>query len=110
MEPVSGTEVDLEAFVADLPNVQLKAGVPLPIRHRVDLLADFVAEVRALGGVSRDELVAALLFTAEWDPAALGARVVQYREARVWQAVRELRKRGLYTVPPARTGRRPSKP
>jgi hypothetical protein len=105
MEADVGIEIDLGAYVTDTEKVQLKAEVPAPIRYRADLLTDLVGEVRALGPVSRDELLASLVHTAEANPQSLRAQVETYREARAWQTLRSRHRSGTYIIPAPAPGR-----
>lgn len=81
-------DVELSAFLRDMAPEQFNVGVPAPIAERADQLVETLLDrARALGAVSRGELVAALIHDAPADAGQLRAKVEQYREAQVWQTI-----------------------
>jgi hypothetical protein len=81
-------EVDRSAFLRDLAPEQFNVRVPAPVAQRADQLVERLLEqARALGAVSRGELVAALIHDAPPDASQLRAKVERYREARVWETI-----------------------
>jgi hypothetical protein len=99
--------VELSAHLRSLEKAQMKPRVPPPIIVRVDQLVRLLMErVRALGDVSRDELIAALIHTTEPQTDDLLRRVLAYREADVHHTLLDTKKtRGIYTMPPREQGR-----
>src|SRR5437667_4636526 len=100
-------DVDLSRYVRDVDTYPMKSLVPPPIAIRVDQLVDALMQnVRDLGDVSQSELVAALIQTADTDPARLAESVLVYRNARVYETLVDAKtKTGLHPLPPRRVGR-----
>lgn len=87
-------EVDLSDFLRDLEAEQFNVRVPSPVARRADQLTETLRQrARALGAVSRGELVAALIHDAPADAALLRVKVERYREAQVWETVLGLRRK-----------------
>jgi hypothetical protein len=109
MTPPRRPQVDLSAYVAELPPTdQLKLRVPAPIDRRLDSLVEvLVREIRELRDIDRSDLVAALIQTAEADPRWLADRIEAYREARVYQTLGLTKQHGRHSLSPRRVGRRP---
>lgn len=99
--------VNLAANLTTLGDVQLKVLVPRPVEAGLELLLnDLMERVREFGGVTRGELVGALVLNAVRDPLALPPLVAAYRGAKVHELLLgEHRTAGTRSLPPRRRGR-----
>jgi hypothetical protein len=108
-----GTQVDLSAYLTDLPSEQVLLWLPPPIDRRID---DLITALRShdpgreLGEVKRSELVGAALLRLSPD-VALARAIRSYRSAHVYKAIwDETRTTGMATIPARKKGRRPRQP
>jgi hypothetical protein len=105
-------KVNLAAYLRDLDSEQLKAYVPEPLIVRVDELVRIVRrstlpKARHLGDLEGSELVAALILAAPTTDKSLTRIVERYRNARVWLAFPdEKRRSGSRKLPTRRPGRK----
>ena len=104
--------VKLSAYLRDLDPEQLKAYVPEPLFVRLDQLVKIVRRstlpaARRLGDLEGSELVAALILAAPAADSPLTEIMERYREAKVWEAFTdEKRRAGTRRLPSRGPGRK----